>query len=309
MKRLLFLLAISAAAHAETYRLTDIQQLTAGSYVMNPVVLSTGEVCYSEWDGYGQRAVSHTPSNMWWVRCMNQDGTNNRVVLGAHGSPTFKTRAYLAGIVDPARSGEGSTAFKLLRPMSEIKRGKYAVTSYYRSNHQGAMGMIFAFIMLDGAEGYSQSAKLDASDYKSTVEGSGRFVPNVEVLTPFSNDQDISNYGTKFRLPLKPGEPEKAMGRAGMAAASVDGEYIYTHARGSAYEGTMPEYNTRAAMGGEPTAKFEIRKALVDRITDPYDPKQSVVIACAEEKWNCRDARYVVPYFRLFGISNPGATQ
>jgi len=306
MKKTLFLLALSTAAHAEQYRLTDIQQLTSAAYTMNPVVLSTGEVCYSEWDGYGQRAVSHTPSNMWWLRCMNQDGTNNHVVLGAHGSPTFKTRAYLTGIVDPARSGEGSTQFKLLRPMSEIKRGVYSVTSYYRSNHIGATGMIYGFT-LSNAEGFSQSAHLDASDYKSTADGSGRFAPNVQVLTPFSNDQDISNYGTKFRLPLKPGEPGKAMGRAGMAAASVDGEYIYTHGRGSCYEGTMPEFNTREAMGGEPTCQFQIRKALVKQITDPFNPAQSVVIACADEKYNCRDARYVVPYAKLFGIAAPGA--
>jgi len=299
MKKILLLLAISTAAHAEEYRLTDIQQLTSAAYTMNPVVLSTGEICFSEYDGFGQRAVNHTPSNIWWLRCMNQDGTNNRVVLGAHGSPTFKTRDYLT--TDAGLGGEGSTQFKLLRPMSEIKRGVYSVTSYYRSNHQGAMGMVYSFTLPNGAEGYSQSAHVAESVYKSTAEGSGRFVPELQVLTPFSNDQDTTNYGTRID------KQGRAMGKAGMAAASIDGEYIYTHGRGSCYEGSMPAYNNRAAMGGEPTCKFEIRKALVPRITDPFNTAQSVVIACADEKYNCRDARYVVPYAKLFGIAAPGA--
>lgn len=276
--------------------LAEVAQLTSGAYAMNPAVLTTGEICYSEWDGYGQRGASHTPANQWWIRCMAGNGTNNRVVLGAHGSPTFKTRDYLT--TDARLGGEGSAQLKLLRPVAEIHPGYLATPSYYRSNHVGAMGIIYGWPLTE-AEGYSQSAHVAESVYKSTAEGSGRFVPDITVLTPYANDQDTTNYGT--RIDTK----GRAMGKAGYPAPSVDGEYIYTHCRGSCYEGTNPPYNTRAAMGGEPTAKFEIRKALVRQITDPFDLRQSVVIACADEQYNCRDARYVVPYQRLFGQPAP----
>jgi hypothetical protein len=265
---------------------------------LSPVVLSNGNICWSDFNGFGTRAVGHTPSNMFWVKCVDGNGTNARTVLGAHGSPTFKTAAYLEGIVDPYRRGEGSTEFKLLRPFSEIKAGKYAVGSYYRSNHQGAMGMIYG-VTLSPAEGFSQSRYLAASDYQSSLPGSGRYVPQVEVLTPYAQDQDLDM--PKFHL------NGKAMGKAGYAAASPDAEYIFTQCRGACFEGTMPEANNRAAMGGEPTSKFEIRKALVHQVTDPFDPSQSVVIACADERWNCRDARYVAPYMALFGQAAPAA--
>jgi hypothetical protein len=265
---------------------------------MNPVVLSNGNVCWSDYNGFGARSTGHTPSNMWWVKCVNGNGTNNRTVLGAHGSTTLKTAAYLNGIVDPYRRGEGATMLKLLRPLSEIKRGKYAVTNYYRSNHQGAMGVIFG-ISMGEYEGFSKSSNLPAADYPSTTPGSGRYLPPIEVLTPYGQDQDKG--WPKFHL------NGRAMGKAGFAAASPDSPYIFTQCRGACYEGTLQEANTRAAMGGEPTSKFEIRKALVRQVTDPFDPAQSVVIACAEEKWNCRDARYVAPYSALFGQAAPAA--
>lgn len=299
MKRLLLLLALSLSAHADEYHLTDIQQLTFGAYAMSPMVTSDGELCYSEYNGFGQKAVGHTPANMWWLRCANLDGTNNLVKLGAHGSPTLKTRDYLPN--DAGKGGEGSAQFKLLRPLAEIKKGYFAVDSYYRSNHLGPMGIIYGFTLTD-AEGCSQSAHIPESVYQSTAPGSGRYIPcDTMALTPYANDQDTTNYGTRID------KQGRAMGKAGFPAPSPDGEYIYTHARGSSYEGTVPLYNNRAAMGGEPTAKFEIRKALVKRITDPFDLKQSVVIACAEDKWNCRDARWVVPYKALFGIDSPQA--
>lgn len=293
MKRLALSLLLTTSAHAA--HLTDIQQLTSSTYAMNPAVLTTGQICYSEWNGYGQRGVNHTPANMWWVRCMNPDGTNNRVILGAHGSPTFKTAAYLKTLSPVyGKGGEGSDQFKLLRPVSEIKPGYLAVSSYYRSNHIGAMGVIYGWTMT-GAEGCSQSANVPESVYQSKVEGSGRFVPcDVMALTPYGNGQDLTDAGTRFD------NKGRAMGKAGYAAASIEGEYIYTHGRGSCYEGTLPEYNTRAAMGGEPTCKFEIRKALVRQITDPFDPQQSICIAGCDEQYNARDARWVVSKERLF---------
>jgi len=286
--------------------LTDIVNLTPESAgAMNPVVLSNGNICWSDYNGWGMRSVGHTAANMWWLKCMNGDSTNSRTVAGAHGGPTFKTRDYLPH--DARIVGEGSDQLKLLRPLSEIKRGKYAVTSYYRSNHIGGMGIIYGFSM-NAAEGCSQSAHIPESVFKSTANGTGRYVPcDLIALTPYAQPQDTTAVGTRFDDTLfQSTMTYRAMGKAGGAAASVDGEYIFHHCRGSCYEGTMPEYNTRAAMGGQPTAKLEIRKALVRQITDPFDPKQSVVIACAEEKWNCRDARYVVPYMRLFGIAAPG---
>lgn len=287
--------------------LTEVENLTPESAgAMNPVVLSNGNICWSDYNGWGMRSAGHTAANMWWLKCMESNRTNSRTVLGAHGGPTFKTRDYLPH--DARIVGEGSDQLKTLRPLSEIKRGQYAVTSYYRSNHLGGMGIIYGFSM-NAAEGCSQSAHVPESVFKSTAPGTGRYVPcDLAALTPYAQPQDTTAVGTRFDDTLfQSTMTYRAMGKAGGAAASLDGEYIFHNCRGSCYEGTMPEYNNRAAMGGQPTAKLEIRKALVRQITDPFDPAQSVVIACAEDKWNCRDARYVVPYAKLFGIAAPGA--
>jgi hypothetical protein len=277
-----------------------------GVYAMNPAVLTSGEICYSEFNGYGPRGAGHTPANMWWLRCMNQDGTNNRVVLGAHGSQYLREIEYLP-TVDPQRAGI-NTAFMLLRPVSEIHKGYLATGSYYRSNRPKVMATILGFPFTD-AEGYSTEAGVSAAVGtgiggplgKSTVPGSWRFVPIVAPLTPFGTGDDMSGVGSRFN------QNGLAMGNANYAAASPTGRFLFTYGRGSCYEGTEKAYNNRASMGGGPTCKTEIRVALVDQVADPFNAKQSITIACADEKYNCWDARYVAPYQVLFGQPAPVA--
>lgn len=284
-------------------RVIQIINLTPASpFAMSPMVTHDGLICYSEWDGYGDRAGGHTAANMWWGRCMNGDGTNDLVVLNAHGSSTLKTRDYLTGIVDPARSLEGATQIKLPRPMREVELGWIYFVNYYRSNHSGS-GIEMKFEMNSiGAEGFSQASGVYDYVYKVNTIGSGRYVPGIHVVTPSDNDQDTSNVGARFHL------NGKIMGKSRAPAPTIKGhgKFIDAHGRGSCYEGTMPQYTNTLAMGGEPTCQYYIREVYVDRVTDPFDETQSKPLACYGTEFNCIDPSWVVPYSELpFGTEAP----
>ena len=87
---------------------------------MNPMVATNGDICWVSWEAYGQegqRGYTHTPSNMWWGVCADQDGANAYPFVGAHGSPYIRSREDIMEWVDPARAGEGVTAIRGLRPI------------------------------------------------------------------------------------------------------------------------------------------------------------------------------------------------
>lgn len=277
-------------------RLIQIVNLTPESpFAMSPTVTHDGLILYSEWDGFGDRVGGHTPANFWWGRSMNADGTNNIVILNGHGTPTLKTVAYLKGIVDPNRALEGSTQVKLPRPMREVELDWIYFTNYYRSNHSGS-GIEMKFKKnVTGAEGYSQSASIGDSDYKLAFVGSGRYTPNLFVVTPSDNDQDTTNVGARYHV------NGKIMGKSRAPAPTIagHGRFIDSHGRGSCYEGTVTQYNSVLAMGGEPTCQYYIREVLVERVTDPFDETQSKPLACYGTEFNCIDPSWVVPYSEL----------
>jgi hypothetical protein len=276
-------------------KLANIVNRTPHVFAMNPVVLTNGWRCYSGWNGAAPRKLG-TPANAWWPECYLGNGTGHRVIANAHGSTTLKNTAHLVGVVDPNRKGVGGTTFRVLRAVSEIQKGVIAYTNYYRANHLGALGGIISQDIPGDAEGYSQSAALKEATHPSTVPGSGRYTAQVMMRTPYGTDgDDQPRWGLDGMI----------MGKAGYAAASPEGEFIYTQCDGTCYEATLPEDANRTHTGGLPTAHRKIMLAKVPRVNNPRDPAQAEVIACADDRWNCWDARYVVPYRELFGQDAP----
>jgi hypothetical protein len=276
-------------------KLTNIVNRTPHVFAMNPVVLTNGWRCFSGWNGAAPRKLG-TPANAWWPECYVGNGTGHRVIANAHGSTTLKTHEHIVGVVDPLRKGVGGTSFMVLRAISEIKKGIIAYTNYYRNNHLGSLGIIFGQDIPGPAEGFSQAANIKEATHPSALPGSGRYTPQVTVRTP---------YGTGSDDAPRWGLDGKIMGKAGYAAASPEGEFIFTQCDGSCYEATLPENANRTYTGGLPTAHRKIMLAKVPRVTNPRDPAQAEVIACADDRWNCWDARYVVPYRELFGQDAP----
>ncbi|MCA9915778.1 MAG: hypothetical protein KC496_20630, partial [Anaerolineae bacterium] len=214
----------------------------------------------------------------------------------------FHTAKYLIGVCDPKRCGEGGATAKLPRGYVMLPSGLYAYVSYYRSNHQGMMGIIMMCRPSD-VEGFSMAKNVPDLTHPSSYPGSANFTPDCYVATPYANDQDG---------PVKRDKQGRPMGKAGYPFAVPEsiGLYGFTHCRGVCYYPAGPEDTFRANLAGEPASKREIRVALdqgVDRsrITDPFDPKQSKVIACAEEKWNCWDARWLASYQEIYGQPKP----
>jgi hypothetical protein len=270
-------------------KLTNVTPILPSKFCMNPAVMSDSRAYMSCWEGFGDRDYGHTGPNMWWVWSCNQNGTDCRAVLGAHGSPVFDVVAkYLTGIVDPLRKGVGGTSFRVLGPVSELKKGTLAVTNYYRGNHQGRMGQVISFPIPGPAEGFSQAKAINESYERGTNPGSGRYVPQVMLRTPFGTDSD-----DMWRYDIN----GKVMGKAGYAAPAYDmGEFLFTWCNGACYEATMPAMANREAMGGGPTSHRSIALALTPRVTNPRDPKQVRILACADETYNCWDARLVTPH-------------
>jgi len=280
--------------------LADIKNISPEeSFALNPTVLTNGQICWSSWQGFGDRGIGHTPQNQWWIKCTEGNGTGGWVWLGAHGSPYIRTDRQ--PWYDPARSGSDVTQYMTLRPVSEIHPGYLAVTSYYRGNGH-ALGIPFGAQALPPfVEGVSKYSNYLYRYYEDSRPGSGRYIPStLQALTPFGTAGDDS-----FPRFTKQG---KALGRAGFPAAwPGDGpEWLLTIARGWCYEAALDMgYATIASMGNEPTCQKYIALAKVPIVTNPFDPAQVQPLACTATRWQCWDAHSVSTYQQRFGQPQP----
>jgi hypothetical protein len=269
---------------------------------ISPSVNLDGTIRASCWNGFGERGYGHTPMNLWWIEQYNGNGGGHRVIMGAHGSVVWRRKEFIASICQSTQCGEGGSTLKVLRGQVPLRDGKFAISNYYRANHQGGLGTIF--VCKDSpTEGFSLASNLPGQESKSTALGSGRFSPDCYVATPYGNDQD-----TRVAMHIN----GKAMGKAGypFAVPVTEGKFGFTHCRGACYEpNTDPIQWKRATFGGEPTSKREIRVALVDRVVDPFDPAQSICIAGCDEKWNAFDARFISSYQSLYGQPAPALSK
>lgn len=269
------------------------------NFTMNPAVLTDGTILYSCFWGTGPRGITHTAANQWGICSMDSNGANGAVVAGMHGSPNLKTYELIKDFVDPLRRGEGSTELKGLRPVAEIFKDYLMLTSYYRGNSVGPNGIIIG-MKRSNAEGVLTTTDHPGTTYHSPVIGSGRFIPGtLQVLTPWANDQDAE---PKF------GKDGLAWGRSGQASPYDGVNWMYTHSIGDCYFARDPAKATRAWVGGQPTCKKRIDKALARVITNPLDTAQTITLACESEKWNCWDARPITTYQKLFGQPRPVLT-
>lgn len=312
------------AFHIHRLKLTDtgvadVVDITPAEYfAQSPEVTTDGNVLYSSLQGVAPREFGSTPQNHWWICEIDINGGDPRCVLGAHGSGNIINLALIADWADPNRRGEQDTVIRGLRAMAELWPGFIAVTNYYRGNSEGAMGKILGFIlqMFEGAS-YEKNIPAVVHWSKAGEPGSGRFLPSNVTgkdekgnliaepfnLTPFGLDQDLDS-----PIYHKDG---RAAGRAGYPFAVPDSwgfgpdAWGYTRCLGFCADYVTPAKATVTAMGGQPTAKKQIEIALVKQVRNPFDPKQTRVIACADLDRHCYDGRAVATYRDLYGIDTP----
>ncbi len=293
----------SAAIDMATLRVSDVFDLMPHAVqCMSPNIFPDGEIVASCWNGFGNRAYGHTPQNLVWLEAVQGNGTNHRVMQGAHSAnaqPYWKTREYINTIVDPNRAGEGGAGNKVLRPIVPLSDSKYLVSNYYRSNHQGGNGLLM-LCKRSKVEGFSQAVHVAGLAYPSTNPGSAQFVPDCIAATPFAQDQDA---------PPKFHRNGKAMGKAGdpFAVPPSVGKFGYTRCRGDCYEPTIPSQSNTTYTGGEPVSKREIHIAKTDMVVDPFDPAQTVCIAGCDLAYNAWGARYIATYQELYDQPEPAA--
>ncbi len=270
-----------------------------------PAVMSNGDILYSCWnahenknfDAEGRNANNPgTGKNKWWLCRMNANGGDGTVILNGHKTTTLKTREWLPSRM---RGGEGRSELRAIRSVAEIFDGKLAVSNYYRSNHVGSMGIVFAMDYKDPhVEGCSTAACYPHGMSRSRTPGTGRYVPSSLVaVTPYGTDQDMA---------VRRDEKGRVLGKAGYAAPlpNTEKEFLITHARGYCYEVAQPHEANRAAMGGEPTCQKAIYRVKVPIVTDPFDTRQMELMA-GGDAWQAFDGRAIATYQSLHGKPLP----
>lgn len=295
----------SSAAHlyrarVKNRQLTEVTNLTPGEhYAMTPTVLSNGEIAYSAFHGVAPRekigALESSAFLFWWISATDINGNGTRALGGAHSSTTIKMWEHVSDWMDPRNRSEQTTIFRGLRSVAELRPGQLAVTNYYAGRSDSG-GSLLGWSLAPW-EGCLRASDIPEAPSRDTRPGSGHYTAcDINSLTPWALDQDSQ---PKRHL------DGRVTGRAGFAAPTVSEGFIYTHYRGWNYRPNWPGMATVESMGGEPTAKRQINRALVDVITNPFDTDQTVCIAGCGLEWHAWDAREITTYQKLHGIPTP----
>lgn len=290
------------------------------SSALAPAVFSNGDILYSCWWGHGQRSYKKTPQNMYMICRVDSNGADGTVIQGAHGSPYLSAQ----NLTD-ATGGPELTEFRALRSAREVFKRVLMDTGYYRGNHVGGMGTIWAQWYLDPrVEGTHLLCALSATPHKSCEElkehedrgeYQARYVHSSLVnMTPPGQDQDAL---TRFC-------DGKACGKFGYPAplANTETDYMATWGDGNCYELTRDHQANTEAMGGRPPCHMQIvqikgartlldpskpddpRSYALNGMTDPFDSSQLAVLSGGKE-WNKWDASEVATYQAFFGQPEP----
>ncbi len=285
---------------------TDARNLTPHEgNALAPAVMSNGDVLYSCWNAHENKSFDAagrtannpgTSKNKWWLCRMDGNGGDGTVILNGHKTTELKTRDWLPSRM---RGGEGRSELRAIRSVAEIFNGRLAVSNYYRSNHVGSMGIVFAMDYNNPhVEGCSTAACYPHGTSNSRRPGSGRYVPSSLVaLTPYGTDQDMD---------VRRDEKGRPLGKAGYAAPlpNTETDYLITHARGYCYEVVQPNKANRQAMRGEPTCQKAIYRVKVPIVTDPFDTRQMELMA-GGDAWQAFDARAIATFQSLHGQELP----
>ncbi len=286
-----------------------------------PEVLANGDVVYSCYNAHadkgfypGQNTQVALP-NLYWLCRVDGNGADMTVKLHGHKQNIIKTRGWLPteptpGGFTPSKGGLiAYEELRGLRSVAEIFKGKLAVTSYYRANHNGSLGAVYGFDYgSPHVEGCSTAAciKFPYLEPASTVPGSGTFVPSsFKSLTPWGQSGD-ANPGFVY---LGPGKPYRSYGKAGYAAPLDANHFIITHARGQCYAAATGHEVTKEWLGDSTVCRKTIVKVKAPNgvplpTTNPYDAAQMSALV-DDPKYQVWDAKPIKPYQALFGQAAP----
>ena len=284
---------------------TDAKNITPhNTNALAPTVMSNGDILYSSWNAHANEVFDNagrtannpgTPRNKYKLSRTDGNGADATVLLNGHKPLTIKTKGHLAADVT---GGEGRASIRGLRSAAEYRTGHVAVSNYYRSNHVGSLGIIYAFLYGDPhVEGCSTSACYPDAEYVSKRPGTGQYIPSSFMsLTPYGNDQDI-----RVRRDGK-GRP---MGKAGYASAlPKTDDYMITHGEGDCYEVTPFGEANPESNAGLANCMKGIYRVKVDIVTDPFDTNQMELMAGGKQ-WHIFDSDAVATFQDLHGKPIP----
>lgn len=220
-----------------------------------------------------------TRANHWWLCSWNNDGSDMRVVLGAHKSLPIPKKELLDPLVT---GGQVRDELLAIRAVAEDDNGYIYVTFYYRQNHYG-LGVIVKFDIIDhSVEGvyYANNwPHYDGNPTHGARPGSGRFTPStLTPVTPFGMGQDLDVHRDALGRP---------MGKAGFAFNMGNGRMGVTFCRGVCYSPASAPTLQPEWRNGEPIANREIYEIIEEPVTDPFDQTQfkPLITSDTEHYW------------------------
>lgn len=289
-----------------------------------PEVMANGDVVYSCYNAHadkgfspGQNTQVALPNLMWLCR-VDGNGADMTVKLHGHKQNILKTAGWMPNapvIGGVSRSKGGLLGFediRGLRSVAEIFRNKLAVTTYYRANHNGSNGAIYAFDYGNPhVEGCSTESCIRYSyvEPASRAPGSGTFLPSsFKALTPWGQSGD-SSPGFEYR---GKGLPDRSFGKAGYPAALDADHFMITHARGQCFAAASGVELTKRWLGDTAVCRRTIMKVYAPEgatselpsTTNPFDRSQMVPLV-DDPRYQVWDAKPVKTYQSLFGQAAP----
>lgn len=291
---------------------------------LSPEVMANGDVVYSCYNAHadkgfypGQNIQVALPNLMWLCR-VDGNGADMTVKLHGHKQNILKTRGWLPtaptiGGVSKAKGGLiGFEEIRGLRSVAEIFKNKLALTTYYRSNHNGSNGAVYAFDYgHPHVEGCSKASciKYPYLQPASNAPGSGTFLPSsFKSLTPWGQSGDAQP-GFEYR---GHGLPDRSFGKAGYPAALDADHFLITHARGQCYAVATGAQVTKKWLGDNSVCRRTIVRvnapagatSELPTTTNPFDPTQMTPVV-DDPNYQVWDAKPVKTYQELFGQPAP----
>lgn len=289
---------------------------------LSPEVMTNGDVLFSNWNAHadkgfypGQNAQVALPNLMWLTR-VDGNGADVGVKLHGHRQDIVKAKDYLPqepviGGVSKYKGGLiGYEQLRGLRTVAEIFKGKLAMTTYYRANHNGALGAIYGWEYLTepSVEGCSTAACIK-NPYQvpaSTAQGTGAFIPSTLVaLTPWGQSGDAMP-GFMYQ---GQGKPLRSFGKAGYSAPWDKDHFLITHALGQCYAAATGEQVTKTWLGESSVCRRRIMlvnapNGVLPITLNPFDTSQMVPLV-DDPKYQIWDSKPIKPYQALFGQAAP----